>query len=157
MGAYAEAAADRQLHEEEENAAKVDTFVDVVASYQEEIRLQREAEIIIKKEEDEQINVVAIPGAPSGWKPPTAPDDWKPAKVRANTGELDIPFEEIDNPGGWSRYSFRPKYKTKNKKVREGTKSEDEPEGAPTDRAKFMCYAMPTGATPVPLDPTTNK
>jgi len=161
MGAYAEALADRQLHEEEDAVAKIDTFVDIVASYQEEIRLQTEAEIIVKKEEDEVANIVSIPGAPSGWKPPSAPGDWKPARVRANTGEPDIPFHEVDNPGGWGRFCFRPKYKTTGKKkltdVQEGVETEDDPEGAPTDKAKFMYYAMPTGATPVPLNATTQK
>jgi len=158
MGAYAEAAADRQLHDEEEEAAKLDTFVDIVASYQEEIRLQTEAEIIVKKEEDELSQVVAIPGAPSGWKPPSAPEDWQPSKVRAHTGEPDIAFADVDNPGGWSRFCFRPKYLTKKKKdVKEGVETEDDPEGAPSDKAKFLYYAMPTGATPVPLDAATNE
>jgi len=158
LEAYAKAVADRLLHEEEEDAAKLDTFVGVVASYQAAIRLQVEAKIVVKKEEDEEANVVAIPGAPVGWKPPTAPDDWQPAKVRANTGEPHVPFGDVDNPGGWSRYTFRPKCKSNNrKKIKEGIETEDEPDGAPTEKAKFMCYAMPTGVTPVPLDATTNK
>ena len=161
MGVHAEALADRQMHEEEDVVAKIDTFVDIVASQQEEIRLQTEAEIVVKKEEDEEANIVSIPGALFGWKPPSAPEDWKPARVRANAGGPDMPFHEVDNPGGWSRFCFCPKYKTTGKKkstdVQEGVETEDDPEGAPTDKAKFMCYAMLTGATPVPLNVTTKK
>jgi len=155
MGAHAEALADRQLHEEEDAVVEIDAFVDIVASHQEEIRLQTEAKIIVKKEEDEEANVVSIPGAPSGWKPPSAPEDWKPARVRANAGEPDMPFCEVDNPGGWNHFCFRPKHKTTSKKkltgVQEGVETEDDPEGAPADEAKFMCHVMPTGATSVAI------
>lgn len=38
--------------------------------------------------------IFEIPGAFSGWKPPTGPDDWKPANARANDRESDVPFNK---------------------------------------------------------------
>lgn len=45
------------------------------------------------------------------------------------------PFEDVDNPGGWSRCAFQPKCKRDNR-------------GRPKEH---MCHSLPTGATPVPL------
>ena len=75
-----------------------------------------------------------IPGAPPGWKKPSVPDDWKPNKKHVNLGEPDLPFEDIDNPGEWSEYSYQPKFLFKDKK-----------------RDKHVCHAMPSGATAVPV------
>ncbi len=47
-------------------------------------------------------------GAPPGWSPPFAPNDWSPT-VNTNKGEP--LFEDVDNPGGWSSYTFRPMFK----------------------------------------------
>ena len=74
-----------------------------------------------------------IPGAPDNWNPPSAPEDWTPPKPA--TGFDHPKFEDIDNPGGWSNYTFQAKYKRKGNKV--------------TD---YMYHALPTGATPVPLN-----
>jgi hypothetical protein len=43
----------------------------------------------------------------------------------------------VDNPGGWSSYSFRPMF---------------EPRGG-----KYICYAMPAGAVPVPINDVMGK
>jgi hypothetical protein len=67
-------------------------------------------------------------GAPPGWSPPSAPDDWDPT-INENRGEPC--FEDVDNPGDWSNYTFRPMF---------------EPRGG-----KYICHAMPAGAVPVPI------
>ncbi len=46
-------------------------------------------------------------GAPSGWSPPCGQDDWNPT-INKNKGEP--LFEDVDNPGGWSSYTFRPMF-----------------------------------------------
>ncbi len=43
----------------------------------------------------------------------------------------------MDNPGGWSTYTFRPMF---------------EPRGG-----KYICHAMPAGAVPVPINAVTGK
>jgi hypothetical protein len=73
-------------------------------------------------------------GAPPCWSAPSAPDDWNPT-VNINRGEPR--FEDVDNPGGWSTYTFRPMF---------------EPRGG-----KYICHAMPAGAVPVPINAVTGK
>ena len=64
-------------------------------------------------------------GAPPGWSPPTAPDDFV---YQAKHG---APLEEdINNPGGWSLYSFQPRYKSQH----------------------YIGHFTPTGAQVVPLN-----
>jgi hypothetical protein len=46
-------------------------------------------------------------------------------------------FQDVDNPGGWSLYTFRPMF---------------EPRGG-----KYICHAMPAGAVPVPNNAVTGK
>jgi len=75
---------------------------------------------------------VDIPGAPPGWKRPCAPDDWKRAKVRIEKGEPES-FDNIDNPGDWDEFVFRPKFQTKKGK----------------DYGRYMYHALPIGATVV--------
>lgn len=77
-----------------------------------------------------------IPGAPEGWKSPGAPPGWEGPATVAVSG-MNVPeFEDVDNPGGWSHHSFQPKHKrTKQGKITE-----------------CLCHALPTGATPVPLE-----
>ena len=62
------------------------------------------------------------------------PDDWEdpPAKTEKKEPE----FKEIDNPGGWSSFSFRPVYKKEK-----------------NDDAKMYKYhSLPTGCVPVEVD-----
>jgi hypothetical protein len=42
-------------------------------------------------------------GAPPGWSPPYTPNDWSPMINTNKGGPL---FEDVDNPGGWSSYTF---------------------------------------------------
>ncbi len=55
---------------------------------------------------DESVQSVLY-GAPPGWSPPCVPDDWNPT-INRNIGEP--LFEDVDNPGGWSLYTFRPMF-----------------------------------------------
>ena len=75
----------------------------------------------------------AIEGAPDGWTPPGPPEKWS-HKQDEKGGEPR--FEEVDNPGSWSCFTFRG-YKGKSK--------------------KYVHHRMPSGAVPVPKDPTTGK
>jgi hypothetical protein len=76
--------------------------------------------------EVKDINVQSgLYGAPLGWSPPYAPNDWSPT---VNTNKGKPLFENVDNPGGWSSYTFRPMFK---------------PRGG-----KYICNAMPAGACP---------
>ena len=72
-------------------------------------------------------------GAPVGWKQPGAPKKWKEPKPKLNLGQPNVKFNKIDNPGGWSAFTFRPKFKYKGRTP-----------------AEFLNYSMPTDATPVP-------
>jgi hypothetical protein len=73
-------------------------------------------------------------GAPPGWSPPSAPIDAIP---RVNTTKGEPLFEDVNNPGGWSKYTFRPTF---------------EPRGG-----KYTCDAMPAGAVPVPINAVMGK
>jgi hypothetical protein len=46
-------------------------------------------------------------GAPPGWSAPCAPHDWNPTVNRNKEESL---FQDVDNPGGWSSYFFRPMF-----------------------------------------------
>jgi hypothetical protein len=72
---------------------------------------------------------VDIQGAPPGWKRPGPPDDWTRTAPKVDKGEP--PFEEVDNPGNWSDFVFRPKF--------------DRKKGL-----KYLYHCLPTGATVVP-------
>jgi hypothetical protein len=70
----------------------------------------------------------ALSGAPDGWMPPQEPEGWMP-KIPKNASVS--AFEEIDNPGGWSNFSFGAKFSKSN---------------------EYKHHAMPAGAMPVPKD-----
>ncbi len=71
-------------------------------------------------------------GAPPGCSPLCGPDDWN-LTIKRDKGEP--LFEDVDNPGGWSLYTFKPMF---------------EPRGG-----KYICHAMPAGAVPVPINAVT--
>ena len=64
-------------------------------------------------------------------KIPGAPDDWSHPAAETEQGEPS--FENVDNPGGWSSFTFRAEYE----------------KGRGTGGYKL--YIFPTGASPVPL------
>jgi hypothetical protein len=63
---------------------------------------------------------------------PGAPDSWKAATTKTAKGEPAFP--QVDNPGGWSEFTFCPTFAT--------TKKGDMYEG----------HTLPTGAHPVPVE-----
>ena len=79
---------------------------------------------------------VTFPGAPIGWKPPSAPDNWMPMPPKIEMGEP-TSFEDVDNPGNWSDFTMRPKFDKKT--------------------GKYLYHCLPTGATVVPEDDEGNR
>jgi hypothetical protein len=66
-------------------------------------------------------------------KIPKPPDDWTIPETKLSKGEIE--FGELDNPGGWGRYAFVPKFK-------------------PTkDGGTYLHHELPTKARPVPMNP----
>jgi len=54
--------------------------------------------------------------APNGWQPPCPPESW--TGYTTNDKRHDAPDEEdIDNPGNWHLFSFRPKYSSDKKYI----------------------------------------
>lgn len=60
------------------------------------------------------------------------PADWNAPKVEDKRGEPK--FEDVDNPGDWPRYCFKPVF------------------GGRSKTTKYQHHALPTGAIPVPAD-----
>ena len=92
----------------------------------------------IDDEDDAMINVsnnATISGAPYGWKVPGPPANWKPNEPNTEAGEP--PFEDVDNPGGWDQFTYKPKIDMKKK--------------------KYLYHCLPTGATPVPENSTGKR
>ncbi len=59
--------------------------------------------------------------------PPGPEEGWLPKQVNTNKGE--VAFELVDNPGGWSPYTFRPVFSSnKNKKRSDDSLSDKESE-----------------------------
>jgi hypothetical protein len=74
-------------------------------------------------------------GTPPDWYPPQVPSTWQAPKSKVDWGEP--PFDKVDNPGGWSDYTYQAVY---NK-----------------DKKKYLYHAMPSGATVVPKDAVSGK
>jgi hypothetical protein len=73
-------------------------------------------------------------GAPKGWSPPGQPEDWNP---RVNSSRGEPPMDDVDNPGGWSSFTYRPMFQAKG--------------------GQYIGHAMPAGATAVPISEETGK
>ena len=55
------------------------------------------------------IDPTCLPGAPEGWIPPQPSEGWNPCV------HVSIPvFAIVDNPGGWSKYTYSVKMKINN-------------------------------------------
>jgi hypothetical protein len=74
-----------------------------------------------------------LTGAPEGWLPPSCPVNFGGYKPKA--GEPSE--EELDNPAGWSMYTFTPSYNAKTK--------------------KYDYHTTPTGARVVPANARGNR
>jgi len=89
----------------------------------------------IQKEQCSENAPLLTPGAPPGWRPPCGPADWKEPAIKAELGQPTCDFKDIDNPGGWSKFTYRAKFQyVKNKAV------------------KHLCHSLPTGCKPVPAN-----
>ena len=62
---------------------------------------------------------------------PTVPSDWIPPMAKVEKGEPT--FENVDNPGKWSEFTYRSKF------LKTGTKN-------------YAHHSLPTGARPVPIN-----
>ncbi len=69
----------------------------------------------------------ALPGAPNGWSPPSPPNNWNPT---INSLKREPPFDEVDNPGRWSTFTYHLLF---------------QPKGG------YMCHTVSAGATAVHL------
>jgi hypothetical protein len=74
-------------------------------------------------------------GAPDGWQPPKPPASWNTPEPNETKGEP--PFDEVDNPAGWSSFTYCPVFNNKTR--------------------QYMHHAMPSDATAVPINPATGK
>ena len=52
-----------------------------------------------------------LKNAPKGWYVQSAPGGWTPATRKEAKGEPK--FEDVDNPGQWSEFTFRPNFEGK--------------------------------------------
>lgn len=82
---------------------------------------------------DEELNLTSLIGAPLGWLPPSAPLSFPGYRPKSG----DPPEEDIDNPGGWSMFTFTPSYHQKTK--------------------KYDGHTTPSGAHVVPPDELGNR
>ena len=150
-----EAAEERKLHEDEMapdpiNSAEAD-FAEYVEEFARGIRFEEEERLAA-----DEIFDSGIPGAPLGWRPPCAPDNWNPTKQKKDKGEPN--FSDVDNPGGWDKFVYRPTFAKRKRKVKKrhdngDTETESEEEEADDeDVGKYIHHALPTGAVPVPAD-----
>ena len=78
--------------------------------------------VVLSLGEMEAIHNVKIPGAPNDWSHPPAKNE---------KGEPH--FELIDNPSGWSSFTFQPEFD----------------KGIPAG-SQYTVHTLPTSATPVP-------
>jgi hypothetical protein len=66
---------------------------------------------------------------------PGTPDDWVPAQRKVDKGQPN--FVDVDNPGDWSEYTFRPEFEKTG--------------------GRYKHHVLPTGATPLPPSLVNNK
>ena len=77
-----------------------------------------------------------LAGAPDGWNPPAPKEGW----VYSRKVDKNEPaHESVDNPGGWSNYTYKGKFQGKG------------------GHGPYSHHEMPAGARPVPIDPATGK
>jgi len=71
----------------------------------------------------------SLPGAPENWEPPYPPEGWThvPDTMRGEPA-----FASVDNPGGWSPYTFRAKFSARG------------------SAGRYLRHEIPAGAQVVP-------
>ena len=92
---------------------------------EDEHKLEKKHRIVLQEGLDDGVVIKEIP------------DDWTCPRVNVEAGEPQ--FEDVDNPGNWDRYCFRPKF-TGSKETR-----------------KYTHHALPAGAQPVPANTDDGK
>jgi hypothetical protein len=128
------------IKEEEEelgdgdSCASAPEFEDIGEATEE--ALQDRLLLLAKNEVDEMSDnrengVMLQKGFSKEIKIPTAPPDFKPKAPNLSKGEPSFP--NVDNPGNWSEYTFRPEFAKKDK------------------GGKYTLHSLPTGAVPVPI------
>ena len=120
-------------------------FEDLVTSYDECL------EVLVKKEDcnnlvdDHEENMtLVVRGLGEEVSVYSEPADWLVKKPKRKTEAGEPEFSEVDNPGAWKDYTYRPKFalKAKGKDVKKG---------------QYTHHALPTGAMPVPADAEGNR
>ena len=101
----------------------------------EEVQLERLGGVVISENEasvvednDHTAILLTRETAEAGYRLPTTPADWKAPAPKVDKGEP-ATFEQVDNPGNWTDFTFRPVFASK---------------------GEYVHHALPTGATPVP-------
>jgi len=82
-----------------------------------------------------------------------------------NTAKGEVPFEEVDNPGRWTSYTFRPVFRNNKKSTGKDSTNDvaKDDEMSPSDAkekgnsGQYLHHAMPCGAIPIPIDDNTGK
>ena len=96
---------------------------------------QRAAEILssdyVESPDAFDTEEVAVEGAPPGWTIPV-PEEY--VERNRSKKKNEPRWENVDNPGGWSKFCFQPKYEALGK----------------GKGFKYLYHATPCGATPVP-------
>ena len=134
MGVLNAALVDAQAERREETEASAGiNFAKYLEDYNRQLQEQKE-EADLANNAAENNNNNDIPGAPVGWKRPGPKPGWKPLEPKHGQP----PFAEVDNPGGWSEFTYRPKFGGSG--------------GGP-----YLYHALPTGARPVPLQPNGKR
>ena len=85
-------------------------------------------EILDDDDIDDDYNLPQLyPGVPPGWQKPGPPPGWVPSPPKQGSGCPD--WEDVDNPGDWSEYSYQARHNRSN---------------------QYKGHFSPTGATVVP-------
>ena len=84
----------------------------------------------------DDIEPCQLEGAPPGWFPPGPKEGWQ---YKQKTAKNEPHFSTVDNPGGWSPFTFRPHFA---ERYQTGT---------------YMHHVTAGGAIPVPINEETGK
>jgi hypothetical protein len=110
---------------------EADDFLDHDAAMVEAIAERQEGtedEEVIDDSDRNSVVLERCPGPLIDIKVPGTPDDWVPAPRKEDKGQP--AFVDVDNPGDWSEYTFRPEFEKSG--------------------GRYKSHVLPTGATPVP-------
>jgi hypothetical protein len=98
--------------------------------------LEDRLNVLLRKEDvddcvkDDEKNVFLLRKGLNGIKITMVPDDWKKPSVKYDKGEIE--WKDVDNPGDWLEFTYRPKFNAKT--------------------GNYVAHMLPTGARPVPKD-----